>query len=328
MADKRSTHKGRWILGIAIGLVLFVCYAWLGPRKGDSIRIGYQPNVIYLPVFVAQERGYFKDEGLNVALQEFKSADEMMLMLKTGNIHITGMSSLEVVARSEEANPGTLKLLTLEEFSPSDSPDAIVVRKDAGIKRFADLKGKTLGTWKGSTIRTYTKIILQSENIAVQNVTIVDLGKEELVQLLKLGKLDAAFTFEPSVTELTLSGQGEILERGPLSKRLLGQPKNIYPGGSAVLSDFAKKNPKIVEKFQRAYQRAVDDIRKDWQGSVKVLASYSTIDANIITNMSHMNWVSASKGHVSSVQELLDLYTNHGITESKVDAQSLLLDRR
>ena len=153
-------------------------------------------------------------------MHRFASANEMIQALLAGQIDVTGMSSLSVVAKTQSENPGVLKLLTLEEFSPGASPDAIVVRPDTGITSLEELEGRTLGTWKGSTIAAYTRVILEAADLPPGSVNIVPMGKEEMVSLFQLGEIDAAFTFEPFVSLLQKSG-GAVLERAPLSRRLL-----------------------------------------------------------------------------------------------------------
>lgn len=310
--------------GIIGAFLLIILYTKVGPRNENIIKIGYQPNVIYLPVFVAYEKGYFEDEKLDVNLQKFPSANEMMSSLKAKDIQITGMSSLSVVAREEDLNPGNLKLLTLEKFTPDHSPDAIVIQSDSSIKSISNLKGKTLGTWKGSTIKTYSEVILLNSGLDPKDVQTIPMGKDEMVDFFKLKKIDAAFTFEPWVTKLLIEANGKVLLKSPLSRFLLVSPQTIYPGGSTVLNSFAKKNKEIIYGFQRAYDRALSDIRNNWRNNLNILKKYSMIDDKTLNQMSKMDWVISDKNFTIEVQKLLDFYSKEGITESELNAENII----
>ncbi|MES9947022.1 MAG: ABC transporter substrate-binding protein [Candidatus Thiodiazotropha sp.] len=310
--------------GAFFALLSVIAIGVFSPKNKQTYVVGFQSNLIYLPIFVAEANGYFREFGLDVELRKFQSASEMMRSLKLQEINFTGMSSMSVVAREQEATPGLLKVITLEKFSPNASPDAIVALHNAGINDLDGLKGKTLATWKGSTIKTYTKVIIESVGLNVHDLDIIDVGKVEMLELFKLGKVDAVFTFEPYVTQIVTHNNGIIVERAPLANRLLGSAKDIYPGGSAVLSSFEKNESEAVKSFKAAYAKAIKYIHTNRDDAIDILARRTSVPGSILKNMGKMDWVVADSIHLGAVQELLDLYSKHGITEKPLDASTVL----
>ena len=103
---KKNLYIGLAIFLIGVAIVFFML-----KRNGDNVDteddivIGYPSLRIALPVFVAQENGYFKEQGLNVMLEEYQTAQPMMDALVSGKIDIGGFCALPItfgaIARSK-----------------------------------------------------------------------------------------------------------------------------------------------------------------------------------------------------------------------------------
>jgi len=113
------------IVGIVAAIITVYIVAQREKKKefgGEIVlktaRIGYQQTILYLPLFVAKEQGYFKKHGVDVELVNFVSAPDMMQALLAGQINATGMSALDVIANVEQEKPGQLKMYLIEAFEP------------------------------------------------------------------------------------------------------------------------------------------------------------------------------------------------------------------
>lgn len=311
-----------WVLlGVAlVGAVAYYSLRTVSDPDDESLVVGYQPNLIYLPVFTGVEQRIFAERGLSVELVEFPSANEMMQALLAGHIDVTGMSSLSVVASAAEQNPDVLALITVEIFAPNASPDAVLVQMDSGVQSFEDLRDKRIGTWRGSTIAAYTRTILESVGMTEQDVEIIPMGREEMLTLFASGQIDAAFTFEPFVSALVEQG-ASVLERGALSRRLLGAPNEIYPGGGVVLRSTMHSRAETIQRYLDSYEAAVEWIHDDWPRALTFLAKYSPGQP---PPSSRMSWEVADERHAHGIQALLDLYRLQGIVEADLRAVDLL----
>src|SRR3989344_9462314 len=101
----------------------------------NNIRIGYKTHVGFLPLFVAIDKGYFDEQGLEVELIEFESTDLMVQALLSGEIDaLTGINTLTAFA-VEENSPGKLKIFTTQTYTTEFYADQILVNKDSEITK-------------------------------------------------------------------------------------------------------------------------------------------------------------------------------------------------
>ncbi len=322
--------------GVAFAVLLAIAgsiaLAWLLPDDRSQLTVGYQPNLIYLPVFVADEKGYFREQGLDVKLIKFASAPEMMESLRGGAIDLTGMTSLEVIAReaarSAEGDAGATgsKIIVLEGFSPTPSPDAILVGNSYPSRDLSGLRGARIGVWQGTTIKAYTKLILAKFNITENDISIIPLGKAEQLQLLSSGTIDSIFTFEPTVSVAARKGIAKVLETAPLAKHLFSTPRVIYPGGSAVLAEFAGKHRNAISKYQLAYLKAAAYCRENWNHCMSILASKTGAEPGDVEGLSRMDWTAFTADLTNDVDDLLGLFEQEKITEKRIRAKDLLIE--
>lgn len=315
--------------GLIIIALIFFLWIWHTPTKSEyKVRIGYQQTILYLPLFVAKEQGYFKEHEVEAGLVNFVSAPDMMQALLAGQIDATGMSALDVIANVEQEKPGQLKMYLIEAFEPQDySPDYILAKKGSGIKRLEDLKGKKLGLRPGITIEMYSKIILRKNGIDPEKeVELVKLADNLQAQALESGQIDALFTFDPTATTILDREIGELVEHAVLAKYLMEKPTTIYPGSGVFSIDFVEKDPETARKVREAIYDAVDYITSKPKEAKRLLPIYTPIGSDrIAAKTSLIRWVKVKDVDKEKVQDLITLYFRNGVLKQNVDLRSAYL---
>ena len=86
--QKGQTRLWIAIVIIVVFLVAIGLFTVLYKKPAEEITIGYSALSISLPVFVAQEKGYFTEEGLNIKLERFDTAQPLMTSLIAGNVKL------------------------------------------------------------------------------------------------------------------------------------------------------------------------------------------------------------------------------------------------
>jgi NitT/TauT family transport system substrate-binding protein len=301
-------------------------------KGGEEIlktaRIGYQKTILYLPLFVAKENGYFKDEKVEVELIPFGGAPEMLQAMIAGQIDATGMSALDVLSNIEQENIGQFKMFLIEEFSSEKgySPDYILTKPNAGINNIKDLKDRKLGIRSGTTIEMYSKIILRKFDIDPEkNVQLIKLPEELQIQALESGQINALFTFDPTATIIIDRGIGKSLEHPVLSKYLMNEPTSIYPGSGVFSADFVKRDKETARRVRDAIYRAVDYIAAYPQESKRILPKYTPIASHIAEKVSLIKWVKVKDLDKEKVQDLIDMYYKNGLLKKCVDLRNTYL---
>src|SRR3972149_6635849 len=106
-------------------------------------------------------------------------------------------SAFPVIFSIEQNSPGQFKIYIINAITDAAFPDYILVKKVSKINSLLDLKGKKIGTYPGSTILTYTKVILKHFFDPDEDISIIQLKPELQLQALEAGQVDAIFTLEP-----------------------------------------------------------------------------------------------------------------------------------
>jgi NitT/TauT family transport system substrate-binding protein len=306
-------------------ILLLLCVIFWGiacSQKPDKIKIGYQRTEIYQHLFTAIEKGFFTDEGVEVEPVEFASANLMAEALISGRIDGTGTSAFPVIFSVEQNHPGQFKIYIVNVITRKAFPDYILVKKDSEINSLSDLKGKKIGTYPGSTILTYTKIILKNFLDTDKDITIIQLKPALQLQALETRQVDAVFVLEPIASLGVIRGIARVLQEAPLANYVM-EP---LPGsGSTFSPKFLKKQPKTAEKIKKAMYRALDFIRNPQNSKElkKILTKWTKMEPEVIERLRPLKYWKMEEIDRKSIQELSDLLYKNGVLEKNIETAEL-----
>ena len=221
------------------------------PLWAETVKIGVQPWLGYGPLWVAAEKGFFKEQGVDVELVNFNWDADLTAGLASGNLHLLAAATNTTLVNINQNIPVVGVLVMDQAFEA----DAILAGKDAtGI---ADLKGKQVAYEKGATSDLLLNYALKVNGMSLADVTPVPMGAAEAGLALIAGRVDAAVTYEPYISAaLKQDADYKVIytaaERpGLISDLLVGSP------------DWVKANGKEVEGVIRAWDQAVKFVREN-----------------------------------------------------------------
>lgn len=213
-------------------------------------------SVFYAPQYVAIEKGYFAEEGLNLTLVTGFGADKTMTAVISGEADIGFMGAeASVYAYQEGATDPVVNFAQLTQRAGN----FLVAREEMPDFKWEDLKGeKVLGGRKGGMPEMVFEYILKKNSIDPQKDLIID-------QSIDFGSTAAAFTgddsaaytveFEPSATILEKEGAGYVVAS-------LGEASGYVPYTSySAKASYMKENPEIIQKFTDALQKGMDYVQ-------------------------------------------------------------------
>lgn len=187
------------IVGIllVIGIVLIgVWYIQTSPQQVPAERFiisSGSPEYSALTI-VAEEKGYFKQQGLNVTIRDFPTGAGAINDLLAGKADLAYAAEFVGVAMIDK-NPDFMIIGS----TAKSNLISIVVRKDSGISSPGDLKGKTIAFPKGTQAEFFLGRYLTLNSLDISDVSIQYLQPEDLVQSIVSGKSDAVIIWEPHV---------------------------------------------------------------------------------------------------------------------------------
>lgn len=322
------------VLGIVIIGVGFLIFQEKPNKKNEitKVKIAYLPVVNSLPLFLAVEKGYFKEEGIEVEAVKFESPNQIIDALLAGNVDFGAPSTpTGITAISQFRNPNTLKIFALVGTGSDSSANIdnhLIIRVDSKISRIKELKGKKLGIIPGIQHRTTAKHILSSEGLdSDKDVTLVELPIPLQIQALTSGQVDALLALEPVGTIGRTKNITKDLVVNPLGK-YVADP--WYGGGGIVPTKFEEENPQTTKKVIKVFDRAIKDIDNNPEEARQYLKDYTPLTDDLVTKVPLPVWkmyTDFTKKDIDALQKIFDIFTRWGVIEGRIDAKQLIYSK-
>ena len=158
---------------------------FLGPLIKISLRT--VPFELSSPIWVAEDRGFFAENGLDVTIKEYDSGVSAIKDLITDKVEIATAGEFVFVRNSHQK-----KDLRIVGIIDTYDVNRVVARRDHGIEQLSDLRGKRIGVARGSQAEFCLARLLTLNSIPSQDVQMVDLIPSQQITLLENGEIDAA----------------------------------------------------------------------------------------------------------------------------------------
>ena len=232
-----------------MAVVLMGLAAGCGPQQEakkdlQPLNIGLMPDTDSLPFIVAQETGYFKEEGLEVNIQQYKSAMDRDSALQSGNLD-GAISDMLAVAFAKDGG------FNVKVTSFTDGSYKLIANAQSSAAKMADLKGQDVAVSRNTIIEYVTDQILQKENLGEDTINKVIIPQiPTRLEMLQNGKLGAATLPEPMASIIAVHNGCKYVT----GSDVLG----INPGVIMFTAKTANDRRAELAAMYRAYNKAVD----------------------------------------------------------------------
>lgn len=226
---------------LAIALGLTSC-----SRKAESIVFGAIPSGSTALVYIAQDRGFFSDNGLRVDVKNYPTGVETTAALMRGDVGIAWAAEFPLVHRAFAKEEISI-LATLSRVSDQ----YLFCRKDHGIETISDLKTKTIGIPRNTIVEFYLARFLDLNGMNTGDVSLVNVLPPQSMEAMTDGSVDGVVTWEPH--------SGRI--KAKLADKVVAWPvQNSQPGYGVIIgrNDWIRKHPKRIERFFESLAQAED----------------------------------------------------------------------
>lgn len=225
----------------------------------QDVSIGITPAMSTAGLFIAYEKGYFKQQGINLVMKQIPRAGAQMIpFLATGQL-LVGCGNLNAGLYSAAANDIPIQVVADKgTVMPDHGYLALIVRKEhiktGRYKDLNDLKGMTVAlTARGVSQEIVMEKYLKKAGLTLDDVRFVKLSWGDMNVALSNGSIDATIQVEPLVAKAV---ENEI------AVRIMGDDR-VYPNQqSAVIMYspvFIEKFPDLANKFMVAYVKGMRD---------------------------------------------------------------------
>jgi len=252
---------------LAVSLLMVVGSLKL-PQAEARIVVGVSTvNVAFLPIYLTQDKGFFKDEGLDVLVVMFNAGATNLQAMIGGDVQIMAGGVPEtVLARASGVDIKNFWAISnLMPFQIYGSPK---------LKSLKDGKGKKFAISRfGSLSEFLTRSALRRSGVDPKDVTMLQIGATPArFTTLATGIVDATILWFPVTERARAVGMNKLFDL-----------KDIYPNwtnvGFIAREAWLAKEKDQAARFLRAYQRGVKHTRENRDDGIKALRKYVGLDA-------------------------------------------------
>jgi len=223
----------------------------------------------YVPLVIAQDRGYMKEEGLELKLVYMQNAPGLQALIANA-VQFSGSGSSALVAISK----GNAPLRTVLAFN-DQVLQWIVARPN--IRTLRDLSGKKVATTGVASIAAYMFRNILIKNNIPKDIVLIDPGPVNRLPSLLSGAVDAAIVSPEERYAALDQGMREIVFIGK-------EVKNSW-GTFATSEKFMKEQPKQLAGFVRAVVKGLRVARQERESTIAAISKFSELDKTLSTRM-------------------------------------------
>jgi NitT/TauT family transport system substrate-binding protein len=243
---------------LSIFLVLMVAGLLLCPgavlAEKVTLKLNWVPGGDHCFYYVAKEKGFFKQNGLDVSIERGQGSGDTVKRVELGTVDV-GLADTGTlaVARSKGAKVKVIAMIY------SNSPNGIKTRKETGIKGPKDLVGRKVGVPAGDAQRVLWPALAAANGIDMEKVRLINIKPGAKAQSLAAKRVDAVFDWIVGNTQYWIAGlDQEKLVVLPWAKF------GVNPYGNALMASekTIKERPDMLKRF-------LDAAMKGWAWSIE-----------------------------------------------------------
>lgn len=227
--------------------------------QADALKLAHSTWVGYGPLYIAQAKGFFAEEGVDIELSIMENTPLKMGALMAGRVDIVASTADEFPTYMRDGKP----IRYILAVDNSNGGDGVVSLKD--IASVADLKGHTVAFEEGSVSQFFVNVLLRRAGLTQDDIKMVNMTATDAGVAFASNRVDAAVTWEPQLS------QGAATDHGKLLVSSADTP-GLIVDVVAVLESTAKEHEAELKGLVRAWQRALDYLESNPDEAYQIMA--------------------------------------------------------
>jgi NitT/TauT family transport system substrate-binding protein len=288
-----------------------------------AVTVSMIPTASFFPIYVAQQQGFFEEEGLTVDVQIASNAAAVVPAVLNGQIQFgTAATPPFLVAYAKELPVRAVVNAAGVATTDAEDTGAIVVGKDSPIDSVQDLVGKKVATNQlGSLPHVAATAILTRSGIDPNKVDFVTMPFPEMRGALEQGRVDALLSVEPFMTEAINADVARSISA------LYARP--YEPGTTYTLvfasQKYIEEHPDVVAAFSSAVGKANALVAEDPAVLRDTLVKFGGMSEELASAV-HLG--DYRKGfQVEAMQGMADQMVEDGFLKAPVDVSAAIWER-
>lgn len=264
---------------LALALLAPLFLAMAHPAAAQTkVKMIYTAVTGFTAGYVAEQQGFFQKRGVDVDFVQTNISGNIPAVIESGSSELGGPTLPSLL----QANDAGLDLVVFAGGAVYPlTGDVLIARKNAGIQKVTDLKGKTVGVpGIGALLHIMLRRDLKANGVDPNSVKYVELGFPQAGDALRSGQIDAYPSQAPFTARILQSGAGEAVANW-LSATPDGTPTVIF----ATTRAWAKAHKKEINAMQDAMREALVFMKDHRDETYQAIAKYTGLPAAVVSSL-------------------------------------------
>jgi NitT/TauT family transport system substrate-binding protein len=245
---------------LSVVCCLFILVSCSQGPKSQKVRIAINPWPGYEFLYLASEKGFFAEHGLDIEIVELSSLADVQRVYIQGRVDAFGSTMIEVV-QAAGITQQKLDVILVPDFSFGG--DMII--GNASIDNMAGLRGKRVGAEVGSLGMFVLHSALVKHGLTLDDIQLVNVEQLDAEAQMKQGNIDAIVTYPPySIAVNKLPGHKQIFDTTEIPEKVIDT--------ITVRAGLIDNQKQWLEKFHAAWKQALDFTRNHQQEAYEMMA--------------------------------------------------------
>ena len=257
---------------------------WCQSVRAMPLRVSLNAWPGYEDIYLAEQLGYFKDEGIEVKIIQFEALAEGRRAFESDQVDILPATTVDLL---QVNSAGRIKGKVIAVVDYSNGGDVILASET--LKGVKDLKGKVVGLEIGSINLLVLARALAKVGLTVKDIEIRNVPQNELAAHLKNGNIDAVVTYPPFMVDM-LNDKKLALKPIFTTKEIPGDAVDVFIVKETALAKYRNEFSKFMKAFWRARayhfanrEKASEIMAKRERISPKEFIDTTTNDIKLLT---------------------------------------------
>jgi NitT/TauT family transport system substrate-binding protein len=289
--------------------------------EGDNlatVKMGFTPISIFAPVFIAKEKGYMAEEGIDLQLEPFPGGSNAVVLVSSGQLDLAiGGAGPAFWNAAAQGLPVTIIAPGHAEEDPVATPLMISTAacESGEITSVADLAGKKVAVNAPGATEYWLQQALSTGGLTLDDIDLQYLAFPDAVAALASGAIDASMVGEPLATKAEQDG---------IAVRLATDfpVYDVQPTVIFANNDWIEQNPEQAEGFVTAYMRAVQDMTDGgWNDATNlaIIEQYTGVPAELVAESVKPVYAADGMVNVVGLSTLQSFFRARGQLEYETD---------
>lgn len=235
-------------------------------QKDVRLMLDWIVQSTHAPFFIAQEKGYFKENGINATIDAGKGATNVAVSVAS-NVYNFGWVDMPTMIKFNAQNPGSPLIAVYISFD--DTPLAIITLKSKNIRTPADLNGARIAGGPGTAVHDTISILLKAAHAENVKINWLPVQPQLFGPMVARGEADGTAGFTNSNIPALLDVGIKREDIYPVRYADFGA--DLYGLALVTTKKYADANPEIVKGVVKAFNKGTIETIKDPAGALKLM---------------------------------------------------------